>query len=113
MSKKPEMSRRTFLGSAAATALLAEFPGNSNSNNAMPTFGGSPAAARCELDQIKHVIIWIQENRSSDHSFATSPGGRGFSAPHALPGVFTQATTKTASGSIQPFHLSAECLADP
>ena len=67
MSKKPEMSRRTFLGSAAATALLAEFPGDSNSNNATPNVGGSAAAARCELDQIKQVIIWIQENSSFDH----------------------------------------------
>jgi phospholipase C len=113
MSKKPEISRRTFLGAAAATALLAELPGNSKSNNATAAFGGSPAAGRCELDQIKHVIIWIQENRSFDHYFGTYPAVRGFSDPHALPGVFTQATNKTSSGSIQPFHLGAECLADP
>jgi phospholipase C len=113
MSKKPEISRRAFLGAAAATALLAELPGNSKGNNAIPAFGGSPAAARCELDQIKHVIIWIQENRSFDHYFGTYPAVRGFSDPHALPGVFIQATNKTSSGSIQPFHLGAECLADP
>jgi len=111
MSKKPGISRRAFLSGSAAAALLAELPGCGGS--ATPVSSSSSAAAQCQLDQIKHVIIWLQENRSFDHYFGTYPGVRGYSDPDAAPGVFTQTTTKTSSGSIQPFHLGAQCLADP
>jgi phospholipase C len=41
------------------------------------------------MSDIKHVVILMQENRSFDHDFGTSPGVAGFSDPTAitLPGV--------------------------
>ena len=74
------------------------------------------------LDEIEHVVIVIQENRSFDHYFGTYPGVRGFSDPFALPGVFAQdnPANKTAApiGKLLPFHLDTssggggECTED-
>jgi phospholipase C len=74
------------------------------------------------LNDIKHVVILMQENRSFDHYFGTLSGVRGFSDPNVLtqtvngqtypifdqfgyqPGVGVD-----SSGYMQPFHL----LSDP
>ena len=75
------------------------------------------------LSDIDHVVIVIQENRSFDHYFGTYPDVRGFSDPHALPGVFSQRFGKNAAvppiGRILPYHLdtgmsgAGECTPDP
>jgi phospholipase C len=63
--------------------------------------GGGPAS----LNDIEHVIILIQENRSFDHYFGTMSGVRGFSDPAALPGVFAQVDPRGSGGFLQPFRL--------
>ena len=57
------------------------------------------------LNDIEHVIILMQENRSFDHYFGTLSGVRGFSDPNALPGVFDQVDPQGPGGVLQPFRL--------
>jgi phospholipase C len=60
------------------------------------------------LEDIEHVIIVIQENRSFDHYFGTLSGVRGFGDK-----VGRAAFTQHASGTTQrPFHLPDDCLSD-
>jgi phospholipase C len=80
------------------------------------------AASNASLNDIKHVVILMQENRSFDHYFGTLSGVRGFSDP-AVPRqtvggqsypVFDQfgyrpGTGPDSTGFLQPFHL----LSDP
>ncbi|HKO28579.1 MAG TPA: alkaline phosphatase family protein [Solirubrobacteraceae bacterium] len=75
------------------------------------------ATPQCgSLNDIEHVVILIQENRSFDHYFGTYRGVRGFADPNALPGVFAQPGYAGAPGGLYPFHLdsfnSGECTND-
>ncbi|HEX4655065.1 MAG TPA: alkaline phosphatase family protein [Mycobacteriales bacterium] len=105
-----EISRRGFLtagaGAAAATLLPA---------------GIARAATPGRLEDIEHVVILMNENRSFDHYFGTYPGVRGFSDPDALSGVFDQAFPargSTPARTVRSFHLdtassAALCTPDP
>src|SRR5580704_556003 len=81
------VSRRKFLGTAAATAATlggsALFPGLARADSRLRP---SPAG----LDDIEHVVILMQENRSFDEYFGLMSGVIGFDDPDALPGVFKQ-----------------------
>jgi phospholipase C len=44
----------------------------------------SPAPARGRLQDIEHVVLLMQENRSFGHYYGTLSGVRGFSDPHPL-----------------------------
>ncbi|MCH6043829.1 hypothetical protein MMA53_24770, partial [Salmonella enterica] len=37
------------------------------------------------LNDVRHVVILMQENRSFDHYFGALPGVRGFADPHPAP----------------------------
>ena len=68
---------------------------------------------RSSLEDIKHVVILMQENRSFDHYFGTYPGVRGFNDPTAitLPGgnpVFYQPDPSHANGYLLPFHYDTK-----
>jgi phospholipase C len=67
-------------------------------------------AAGDSLNDIEHVVILMQENRSFDHYFGTLSGVRGFSDPAAISGVFNQhgfqpGTGVDPAGYMQPFNL--------
>ncbi len=64
------------------------------------------------LDDIEHVVILIQENRSFDHYFGSYPAVRGFDDRHALPGVFRQQYLDAAKQSrvVVPFHLDTTAI---
>jgi phospholipase C len=104
----PQLSRRRLLqglGATATAAFAAEFlPPNVKKALAVgPAKGGS-------LNDIKHVVILMQENRSFDHYFGTLPNVRGFSDPNAMTlstgkSVFYQPDTTLADGYRLPFHL--------
>jgi phospholipase C len=91
---------------AAGAALAANANGNANGGDAdaadttpyvLPTgFTGT-------MDDLKHVVILMQENRSFDHYFGQLPGVRGFNDKQALrfqdgTSVFQQ---RDAAGNIQ------------
>jgi len=91
------LSRRTFLHAGGAAALASVLPS-----------GIARAATPGTLEDIEHVVILMNENRSFDHYFGSYPGVRGFSDPGALPGVFEQAFPARRSSPAQvlrPFHL--------
>jgi phospholipase C len=114
-----KVSRRTVLKGGAA-AMGASIAG-----------GLSPHALRVlaapatpgHVNDIDHVVILIQENRSFDHYFGTYPGVRGFSDANAVAGVFSQQFAKNTSvppvGRVLPYHLNTtmsgrgECTPDP
>lgn len=61
------------------------------------------------LNDVEHVIMFMQENRSFDHYFGTLSGVRGFQDPFARSAgarkVFTQQDPKNPDGYTLPFHL--------
>ena len=66
------------------------------------------------IQDVKHVVILMQENRSFDHYFGSLKGVRGFNDPNAL--VFPNGNTDfyqpQGSGYVLPFHTTAQCLND-
>ncbi|MBV8194674.1 MAG: phospholipase [Candidatus Dormibacteraeota bacterium] len=93
--------------------------------------GLSPRALRAlaataspgSINDIDHIVILIQENRSFDHYFGTYPDVRGFQDPNAITGVFSQQFAKNTTvppiGRVLPYHLNTsstgagECTPDP
>ena len=103
-----KMTRRRLLGTtarmaafAAAASLLPPSVRRALAEN-VPT-GGS-------LEDIKHVVLLMQENRSFDHYFGTMAGVRGFDDPDAMilshgKSVFHQPDAMNPNGVLLPFHL--------
>ncbi|MBV9315458.1 MAG: phospholipase C, phosphocholine-specific [Pseudonocardia sp.] len=101
--KSGDLNRRRFLargaaaaGIVAAGAALAALP------DGLIHSIGEPRR-RGRLDDVEHVVILMQENRSFDHYYGMLPGVRGFGDTTALTGVFSQPNPK--GGALLPFHL--------
>jgi len=101
------ITRRRLLGSAASLAAAAFaaslLPPNVRRVLAKPSDRGG-------LQDIEHVVLLMQENRSFDHYFGTMAGVRGFDDPDALKlpngrSVFHQPDVEHADGHLLPFHL--------
>jgi phospholipase C len=100
------LSRRGFLGAAAAigAGVAAEsilMPGLAR---AASLKSNRPAT----LDDIEHVVILMQENRSFDEYFGHLSDVIGFSDPNALPGVFRQLDVDRANnpeGYVLPWRM--------
>ena len=107
-------SRRQILKAGAGLASLglgySLFPQHLQEALAQPTTCG-------KLNDIDHIVIFIQENRSFDHYFGSYRGVRGFNDP----GVKRQAngrsvfyqpdptnTTNSPAGYLLPFHLDTQ-----
>ncbi|MDN4054002.1 phospholipase C, phosphocholine-specific [Massilia sp. YIM B02763] len=78
------MSRRDFLRTLAqaggASAVLASFP------PAIQRALALPANQRTRsLQDVEHIVVLTQENRSFDHYFGTMEGVRGFADPFPVP----------------------------
>jgi len=58
---------------------------------------------RGRIEDVEHVVILMQENRSFDHYYGTLSVVRGFSDNAALTGVFHQPHPQ--GGAVLPFHL--------
>ena len=98
------ITRRRFLGSAALAAAASILPPNVRRAlaQAPPRKGG--------LDDIRHVVLLMQENRSFDHYFGTLSGVRGFDDPNAMVqpngrSIFHQPDPANPAGYLLPFHL--------
>jgi phospholipase C len=105
----PPVSRRTLL--TGATALTGVTVGAGvlppNLRKALAATLKNPP--RGSVNDIEHIVILMQENRSFDHYFGTFPGVRGFDDPTAvtLPGgnpVYCQPDPSHAQGYLLPFH---------
>jgi len=107
----PDMTRRRLLGSAAgavggAAAMTLLPPSVQQAIAAGPAPQGS-------LQDIEHVVMLMQENRSFDHYFGTLKGVRGFADPDALTlstgkSVFYQPDSVNPDGYLLPFHLDTK-----
>jgi phospholipase C len=98
--------RRTFIGGAAA-GLAGTAAGLSGCDGPVE----APARAPGRLDDVEHVVILMQENRSFDHYFGTMRGVRGLTdrAALRLPNgrdVFYQPDPlRPDGGYLLPFHV--------
>jgi phospholipase C len=115
-------SRRRFLqtvaSSAGAAAALAAFP--ESIRNALAV----PANSRTgTIQDVEHIVVFMQENRSFDHYLGHLRGVRGYNDrfPIPLPGgqqpVWYQPSKENAAQPVLPFHLntqttSAQCVGD-
>src|SRR5882757_5016590 len=106
--------RRSFLKLAASAAALAALPPNLRAVLANPKPGKTGT-----LQDVEHVVIFMQENRSFDHYFGKLRGVRGFNDPRAitLPGGKPVWYQPKGGEDFTPFHLdtretSAQCMSD-
>ncbi|MBV8221025.1 MAG: hypothetical protein JO325_21385, partial [Solirubrobacterales bacterium] len=112
----PEVTRRRLLSSAAAGA------GGVLASSLLPPALARAAAEgprRGSLNDVKHVVIHMQENRSFDHYFGTLAGVAGFGDPNALvqtdpaspynslegKSIFYQYDPYNPDGYLLPWHL--------
>ena len=124
MSDINDIKRRRFLKmtamSAGGLATMSMLPPAIREALATPA-----ARVTGTISDVKHVVIFMQENRSFDHYYGTRPGVRGFNdpVPHPLPSstltgnnVWFQPYTGNSAGYMLPFHMdttktSATCVA--
>ncbi|CAB3749881.1 phosphocholine-specific phospholipase C [Paraburkholderia humisilvae] len=114
-------SRRRFLqtvaSSAGAAVAMTALPDSIRRALAVP------AASRTgTINDIEHIVVFMQENRSFDHYFGHMRGVRGYNDrfPIPLPGgnpVWFQPSKEDPTKPVLPFHLdtlttSAQCLGD-
>jgi phospholipase C len=101
-----ELSRRKFLSLSVKAAAL---------GIAAPALGGvfksaqaATTAATGTITDVKHVIIFMQENRSFDHFFGTLQGVRGFSdrAGITLSGGYSVFDQPNGSARLYPWALN-------
>ncbi len=103
----PELNRRRFLQIAGASA------GVSALSSSIARAAAIPAKRRSgSLDDIEHVVVLMQENRSFDHYFGSMKGVRGFGDPRPLvlesgKPVWHQ---KDGDKEVLPYHPDAEDL---
>lgn len=105
-------SRRNFLRLAGATFGAAMLPQSIRDALAIPA-----ASETGTINDVQHVVIFMQENRSFDHYFGTLPGVRGFGDRFTVPlpngrNVWQQ---KDLFTEVQPYHLdsrigNAQCV---
>ncbi|QRP46876.1 alkaline phosphatase family protein [Amycolatopsis sp. FDAARGOS 1241] len=80
-------TRRRFLqgaGAAAGALMLGGIADTGAANAAPAAKYRLPKGFRGDLSDLRHVVILMQENRSTDHYFGTFPGVRGFNDKQAL-----------------------------
>ena len=98
------LNRRNFLRAAAASAGLGAFPPSIRRALAIPANNATGT-----INDVEHVIILMQENRSFDHYYGTMPGVRGFSDRITIPMASGQSVwiQQGPSGAVQPYYLDA------
>ncbi|MEY2340918.1 phosphocholine-specific phospholipase C [Acidithiobacillus sp. IBUN Pt1247-S3] len=101
------MKRREFLQHLGVGATVTAFLGSSVARAAM-----LPARERSgSLEDVEHIVVFMQENRSFDHYFGHLSGVRGYNDrfPLTLPAgkpIWFQARRHDPSLPILPFHLN-------
>jgi phospholipase C len=113
--------RRRFLKttatSAGAAAALTMLPESIRRALAIPANHRTGT-----IEDVEHIVVFMQENRSFDHYFGHMRGVRGYNDrfPIALPSgqpVWYQPSKESAATPVLPFHLntqttSAQCVGD-
>ncbi|MFJ9680311.1 phosphocholine-specific phospholipase C [Streptomyces sp. NPDC101194] len=102
-----EVNRRRFLQIAGATAGFAALSGSIDRAAAIP------AARRSgTVQDIEHIVVLMQENRSFDHYFGSMKGIRGFGDPRPVTLPSGKPVWHQASGGKEtlPYHPDADDL---
>lgn len=104
----PAISRRRLLKGALGVGALASVEALMPPNVRRALAETAPNLG--SLDEIKHVVFLMQENRSFDHYFGTLAGVRGFDDEDILTlssgrSVFYQPDPENPEGYLLPFHL--------
>ena len=102
--------RREFLKLLSTAAAASAFPASISRALAIPASHRTGS-----INDVEHIVIMMQENRSFDHYFGTLRGVRGFQDPRAvkLPSgksVFHQPDKNNPDGFVLPFHPPASNL---
>jgi len=102
--------RRSFLRLLAAGAGATTLPGCISRALEIPAHHRTGT-----IDDVEHIVVLMQENRSFDHYFGALRGVRGFGDPRAvtLPSgdpVWCQPRGKSGEGFVWPFHPTAANL---
>ena len=97
--------RRTFLRLLSSGAFASAIPASIQRALALPAHHRTGT-----LEDVEHIVILMQENRSFDHYFGTMAGVRGFGDDKALilpsgKSVFYQPDEANPRGYLLPFHL--------
>ena len=106
----PEINRREFLSSSLKTALgtaaLASFPASIQKALAISANNRTGT-----IQDVEHVIILMQENRSFDHYFGTLKGVRGFADRFTIPMQDNKTVWEQLRSNnriLTPFHLNGD-----
>jgi phospholipase C len=103
MAGKLPVDRRRFLqiagGTVAATAL---------SSSVARAASIAPAVNTGTIQDVEHIVILMQENRSFDHYYGSMRGVRGFGDPH--PALQPNGQTVWNQDGVLPFHPTAADL---
>ncbi|MER5933040.1 phospholipase C, phosphocholine-specific [Streptomyces sp. NPDC002054] len=102
-----EVNRRRFLQMAGGTAAFAALSQSIARAAAIPAQGSTGT-----IQDVEHIVVLMQENRSFDHYFGTMKGVRGFGDPRPVlldngKSVFHQSN---GTKDVLPFHPDAEDL---
>ncbi|WP_179401258.1 phosphocholine-specific phospholipase C [Burkholderia guangdongensis] len=98
------IDRRSFLRAAAAGTAFAMFPPAIRRALAIPANNQTGT-----INDVQHVVIFMQENRSFDHYFGTMPGVRGFGDRLTIPQPGGTPVWQQSDGTraVLPFHLDS------
>ncbi|MGV2915572.1 phosphocholine-specific phospholipase C [Streptomyces alfalfae] len=103
----PELNRRRFLRFAGGTAVYAML------DQSIARAASLPARrVTGTIEDVEHVVVLMQENRSFDHYFGTLKGVRGFGDPRpvTLPNGRPVWNQPNGAKEVMPFHPDAENL---
>ncbi|CAI1127615.1 Non-hemolytic phospholipase C precursor [Serratia quinivorans] len=101
----PDFSRREILRAAAIGSAFSLLPASIRKALAIPANNRTGT-----LNDVEHVVILMQENRSFDHYFGTLPGVRGFSdrITIPLPGGRHVWQQQGENRLVLPYHLDSK-----
>jgi phospholipase C len=104
-------TRRDFLKLAGASAALGLLPPSIRAALATPA-----ARVTGTIQDVQHVVILMQENRSFDHYLGALRGVRGFDDPRPIPlpggkTVWQQPKSTTNAQAVLPFRLDTRTTA--
>ncbi|CAI0992806.1 Non-hemolytic phospholipase C precursor [Serratia quinivorans] len=101
----PDFARREILRAAAIGSAFSLLPASIRKALAIPANNRTGT-----LNDVEHVVILMQENRSFDHYFGTLPGVRGFSdrITIPLPGGRHVWQQQGESRLVLPYHLDSK-----
>ncbi|MFF9061905.1 phosphocholine-specific phospholipase C [Streptomyces sp. NPDC014882] len=102
-----EVNRRRFLQIAGATTAFSALSGSIERAAALPAHHRTGT-----IEDVEHIVVLMQENRSFDHYFGKLRGVRGFGDPHpvTLPGGRSVWHQPDGTGHLLPFHPTADDL---